>query len=85
MGVQQTAGIRKALLQAGVDADLPVALVVNGSLDTQFVLHGRIENMAQMAVQAGFDSPGLFIIGQVAALGSSLSWFGENTLLQSAA
>jgi uroporphyrin-III C-methyltransferase / precorrin-2 dehydrogenase / sirohydrochlorin ferrochelatase len=85
MGVQQAAGIRKALLQAGVDADLPVALVVNGSLDTQFVLHGRIENMAQMAVQAGSDSPGLLIIGQVAALGSSLNWFGESALLQSAA
>jgi uroporphyrin-III C-methyltransferase/precorrin-2 dehydrogenase/sirohydrochlorin ferrochelatase len=85
MGVQRAAGIRKALLQAGIDADLPVALVVNGSLDTQFVLHGRIENMARMAVQAGSDSPGLLIIGQVAALGSSLNWFGERNLLKSAA
>jgi siroheme synthase len=31
MGVQQAASMRKALLQAGI-TDLPVALVVNGSL-----------------------------------------------------
>ena len=85
MGMRQAAGIRKALLQAGISADLPVALVVNGSLDTQLVLHGRIENMAQMAAQAGPDSPGLLIIGQVAALGSNLDWFGDGAILKSAA
>ncbi len=85
MGVRQAAGIRKELLQAGISADLPVALVVDGSLDTQLVLHGRIENMARMAAQAGPDSPGLLIIGQVAALGSNLDWFGDGAILKSAA
>jgi siroheme synthase len=54
-------------------------------------LHGQVADWASIAgagktaVQAGFDSPGLFIIGQVAALGSSLNWFGESNLLKSAA
>jgi len=85
MGVRQAARIRKAMLQAGISADLPVALVLDGSLDTQLVLHGRIENMAQLAAQAGPDSAGLLIIGQVTALGRNLNWFGEGALLQSAA
>ncbi len=85
MGVRQATSIRKALLQAGISADLPVSLVVNGSLDNQRVLYGKVDTLSQLAAEAGADAPGLLIIGQVAALGSNLTWFGDGSLLKSAA
>jgi len=85
MGVRKAAAIRGELLQAGVDAELPVALVVNGTLDSQRVLHGTVDGLPQLAARAGADAPGLLIIGQVASLGVNLAWFNAQEALQSAA
>lgn len=85
MGIRQAKSLRADLMRSGVDAELPVALIVNGSLDDQKVLHGTIRSLHQLSVQVGDDAPGLLIIGQVAALGSTLAWFGRSAALKSAA
>lgn len=85
MGVRQAKSLCADLLRSGVDAELPVAVVVNGSLESQKVLHGTIRTLHQLSAQVGDDAPGLLIIGQVAALGSTLAWFGRSAALKSAA
>ena len=85
MGVRQAKSLRAELLRCGVDPELPVALIVNGSLESQQVLHGTIRTLHQLSVQVGDEAPGLLIIGQVAALGSTLAWFSRSAELKSAA
>ena len=80
MGVRQAGNLRRQMIEAGLSADLPVALVANGTLDKQKVFNGTVGELDAMAARAGSDNPGLLIIGQVAALGSTLGWFGADDL-----
>jgi uroporphyrin-III C-methyltransferase/precorrin-2 dehydrogenase/sirohydrochlorin ferrochelatase len=75
MGLKQAERIQKELLTTGIDAGLPVAFVSNGSRDEQEVLHGTVGELAQLATRIRHGAPTLLIIGQVAALGSTLAWF----------
>ncbi|HET6565515.1 MAG TPA: uroporphyrinogen-III C-methyltransferase, partial [Xanthomonadales bacterium] len=85
MGLKQAAKIRNELLQAGIAGELPVALVANGSREQQRVLHGTVSELKQLAAAIEPGAPTLLIIGQVAALGSTLSWFRNQASLQAAA
>jgi uroporphyrin-III C-methyltransferase/precorrin-2 dehydrogenase/sirohydrochlorin ferrochelatase len=85
MGVRQAEHIRHSLLEAGVAADLPVALVADGTTDRQRVVHGTVQSLPELAGQVSHASPGLLIIGQVASLGSTLGWFNPVHELRSAA
>jgi uroporphyrin-III C-methyltransferase/precorrin-2 dehydrogenase/sirohydrochlorin ferrochelatase len=85
MGVRQAARIRDELLAAGLGADFPAALVVNGSRDDQQVLGGTIERLPELAAATPAGAPGLLIIGQVAALGSNLCWLNERAAVAAAA
>ena len=67
--------IQAGLLAAGIKADLPVALIENGSRDDQRVMAGTVDSIPALAGQARRGSPGLLIIGQVAALAETLDWF----------
>ncbi len=85
MGVGQAATIQQGLLDAGVRADLPVALIEDGSRDSQRVLHGAVGGIRELAARATKNAPGLLVIGQVAALGSTLGWFQSQHTIQNAA
>ena len=77
MGVKQAENIRRGLLDAGISAELPVALVENGSRDDQRVIEGTVASLPELARRAGRGHPGLLIIGQVAALAGFLGWREE--------
>jgi uroporphyrin-III C-methyltransferase/precorrin-2 dehydrogenase/sirohydrochlorin ferrochelatase len=85
MGVRRAAAIRRQLLRAGIDGALPVALVVNGTLEHQQVYTGTVESLPALAAQAPKGAPGLLVIGQVAALGVNLGWLHPAVALQPAA
>lgn len=85
MGLKQAARIRRELLQAGIAPELPVALVANGSREQQQVLHGTVNDLHQLAARIEPAAPTLLFIGQVAALGSTLSWFKNQPALLAAA
>lgn len=85
MGLKQAGRIRAELLQAGIAGELPVALVANGTRDNQQVLHGTVQELQQLASRIETGAPTLLIIGQVAALGSTLNWFKNHPALLEAA
>jgi uroporphyrin-III C-methyltransferase/precorrin-2 dehydrogenase/sirohydrochlorin ferrochelatase len=85
MGIRQAEAIRKNLLDAGISARLPVALVENGSRDEQRVIVGTVGNITALAQQASRGSPGLLVIGEVAALAAQLGWFVNPREVKSAA
>lgn len=85
MGVNQAIALRRVLLNAEIAADLPVALVVDGTRDSQQTIIGTVESLPAMARQAPDGRPGLLIVGQVAALGAQLRWFETLNPARSAA
>jgi len=85
MGLKQADVIRAGLLAADISADLPVVLVENGSRDNQRVIKGTVGSIPALARRASKGSPGLLVIGQVAALASSLGWFENFHRVQTAA
>lgn len=77
MGLQQILGFSHELVQRGRSATTPCALIENGSRPEQRTLLSTLESIAQDAQQHQFASPYILVIGQVATLGTTLSWYGE--------
>ena len=85
MGIGQAAAIRRGILEAGISPDLPVALIEDGSRDSQRVLHGTVKEIPKLAAGSRKGHPGLLVIGQVAALGGTLGWFQSHHTIKNAA
>ena len=85
MGVGQAVNLRQQLISSNVSPDLPVALVMDGTRPTQHVMTGTVGSLPAMAKSVSSGVPALLIIGQVAALGSSLAWLPESINLKTAA
>lgn len=85
MGVKQALRVRERLLSQGMTSVTPAALVIDGTMDRQRVLFGTVANLPALAAQVPDGAPGLFIIGDVAALGQDLAWFGAERVMEIAA
>ncbi len=85
MGVSQLEHLSSQLMQHGLAATTPFALVENGTRPNQRVLTGTLAELPGLALQHTFKAPSLLLIGEVTALASELQWFGEsiNTAPQS--
>ena len=73
MGLSQAAEIQQRLLNHGMAADMPVALVENGTQPNQRVVSGLLTQLDELAQQV--SSPSLIIIGRVVSLREKLRWF----------
>ena len=80
MGVAALAQIRTRLLDAGLPAATPFALVENGSRATQRVVTGQLRQLPDAAARHQVQSPALLVLGDVAALADELHWFGAAPL-----
>jgi uroporphyrinogen III methyltransferase/synthase len=81
MGVKNLSSITGNLLQAGMDAQTPAALVRWGTTCRQQTLTAHVKDIASKAREAGFQAPALLIVGQVVGLRDTLSWFEHKPLL----
>ncbi len=66
MGTIKAAEIRAELLTHGKSAHTPVAIISQGTLPTQTVVRGVLQDLEQLAAQA--ERPALMVIGEVAQL-----------------
>ncbi len=80
MGVAELGHLQQRLIAHGRAPSTPFALVENGSRPQQRVVCGTLAQLAQRAVTHAVQSPALLILGEVAALASSLAWFGAPPL-----
>jgi len=76
MGVSQIQDLQSQLLKHGRAANTPFAIIENGTRPQQRVLTGRLSELAGLATYHGFVAPSLLVVGEVAALGIDLSWYG---------
>uniref|UniRef100_UPI0033416D7A siroheme synthase CysG n=1 Tax=Castellaniella defragrans TaxID=75697 RepID=UPI0033416D7A len=78
MGVERLPGLRAQLLADGLAPGTPCAVVENGSRADQRALYATLESLEDLIRRHAIGSPALIIVGEVAALGPGLAWFGES-------
>jgi uroporphyrin-III C-methyltransferase len=67
MGVARCAAIERALLEAGMRADMPVAAIANATRRDQRIAATCLERMSEDLRVAGIASPAILVVGSIAA------------------
>ncbi len=80
MGVENLEFICKQLIENGKAADTPVALVRWGTLPSQEVLTGTLENINKKVEESSFKPPAVIIVGDVVRLRPQLNWIENKPL-----
>jgi len=75
MGLVGLAQICEKLIEHGVSADMPVAVVQQGTTQRQKVVVATLANLAEKVTAVGLKPPCLTIVGEVVKLREKLSWF----------
>jgi uroporphyrin-III C-methyltransferase / precorrin-2 dehydrogenase / sirohydrochlorin ferrochelatase len=75
MGLHNMGGIVRALLENGRDPQCPVAVIENGTLETQRTVVGTLAKIGDLTAEQGIRPPALIVIGEVVALRDRLNWF----------
>lgn len=68
MGLTNLAQIGQKLIKSGRGKSTPVAVIANGSLPTQIVVTGTLEDIAKKAQEAKLKPPAVIVIGKVVNL-----------------
>lgn len=74
-GAESGSDYPEKLIAFGMQADMPVALVENGTSVKQRVVHGVLTQLGELAQQV--ESPALIIVGRVVGLRDKLNWFSN--------
>ena len=79
MGLGALSAIAQQLVQHGMPAHTPAAIVERGTTPAQRVITGTLDTLPGLAVAAGLQSPSLIIVGHVVGLQPRLQWFTGST------
>ena len=81
MGVAAISEICAGCLSAGMDKDMPAAIVENSTTSFQRNFLGTVETLSSIARDNGVVSPAVIIIGSVCSLSARYDWFNRKPLL----
>lgn len=74
MALSNAGEICRNLVEAGLPADTPAAMVENGARANQRRLSGTVATLPALAVEAAFSSPSVLVVGRVVELADRLDW-----------
>ena len=75
MGLSSLEQVTREFIARGADADLPAAIIDNGTRENQKVVTASLAKLAGAAGAAELEGPALVIIGTVVELRDKLQWF----------
>ena len=78
MGLARLAHIVARLIQHGAPPERPAALISRGTTADQRVVLATVGTIQSVAATRRIESPALLVVGEVAALHSTLAWFGAS-------
>ena len=78
MGIAHLRDIAEQLITLGRSLDTPVAVIQWGTYESQQVVTGTLETIADVASGQRLRSPSIIVIGEVVSLQKTLSWVGES-------
>ena len=77
MGLAALAQICERLVEHGLPATHPAAVVKQGTTLDQRVVTGTLADLAERVAQARLRAPCLIVVGEVVRLREQLAWFGD--------
>jgi uroporphyrin-III C-methyltransferase len=80
MGVARCAQLQRSLLQAGMAATMPVALIQSATLATQAQLLTTLAQLPQALHDSGLGSPSIIVIGEVVRCADAVAKIGLDNL-----
>lgn len=80
MGIAHLRDIAEQLVTLGRSLDTPVAVIQWGTYESQQVVTGTLETIADVAAGQRLRSPSIIVIGEVVRLQKTLSWVGESSV-----
>ena len=80
MGVERIRPITDALIEGGLPATTPVAMVRWGTTGRQRSIEGTVGTIAAVVEREKFSAPAVTIIGEVVRLRKKLNWFESRPL-----
>lgn len=81
MGMKNLPDISRKLIEAGMPADTPAALVHWGTTARHRSMVATIGTLPEEAGKQGFTAPSLIVVGSVVTLRDKLNWFEQRPLL----
>lgn len=73
-------GIAQRLIENGLDAQTPVAVITEGTRPSQKTVTGTLETIAEIAEREGAGAPAIVVVGEVVRLRDELRWFDDTPL-----
>ncbi|MBN1379168.1 MAG: uroporphyrinogen-III C-methyltransferase [Gammaproteobacteria bacterium] len=77
MAVDNLPIICSKLIEHGLPADFPVAVIEQGTTHKQRVVTATLEKLPQLANTEEIKSPGIVVVGKVVELQKKLGWFNK--------
>lgn len=74
MGIRNLKEITKKLLEAGMDEDMPSAIIENGTTAKQRVLTGTVSDICKKAYENGVKTPAILTVGEVCRFAENFNW-----------
>lgn len=81
MGLTHAGVIARSLTEAGMRADTPAAVIVNGTRENERVVTGTLSSLPMLAAREGGKGPALIVVGDIVRLAPAWS---EANLLEAA-
>lgn len=75
MGLSEVQHISDKLIEAGMSADKPAALIQQGTTKHQKVVSGALKDLPRLVAEQGMKAPTIIIVGDVVNLRTNLNWF----------
>ncbi|MCL2807574.1 MAG: uroporphyrinogen-III C-methyltransferase [Coriobacteriia bacterium] len=80
MGMANVHIITSKLIECGMDAATPVAVIQDGSSPRQQTICGCLSSISQLVKQHRLKNPAVIIVGEVVGLRKSIEWFEKKPL-----
>ena len=80
MGLSNLPAIMKGLLLAGIDPDLPAAVLEKGTTARQRRVLATVSTLEQEAAGAQIQAPAIIVVGEVCRLADSFAWAEKRPL-----
>lgn len=83
MGVAALPDICEGLISAGMDADMPAAILQQGTTANQKKIIATVSTLEEEVKRQGIETPAIIVVGKVCAYGDSFSWYEKLPLFGS--
>lgn len=80
MGVGRLAHIKEELIKNGKSPECPVAIIENGTRNTQRTISGTLMDICEKAIEADIKAPSIILVGKTVELREKLMYFEKQEL-----